>query len=149
MSMQTTLVLLKPDCVQRNLMGEVISRFERKGLTILCMKMIQMDDDLITEHYGFLSDKPFFPSIVEYMKSSPIVAMAIKGSDAVSTVRSMVWATNPTEANPGTIRGDYALSIDGNIVHASDSPETAEVELKRFFKEWEIFEYERLDNGVL
>ena len=147
--MQTTLVLLKPDCVQRNLMGEVISRFERKGLTILGMKMLQLDDALINEHYGFLSDKPFFPSIVEYMKSSPIVAMAIKGANAVKTTRTMSGATNPVEALPGTIRGDFALSIDGNIMHASDSLATAEEELERFFKKEEIFEYERLDNKVL
>ena len=147
--MEITLVLLKPDCVQRNLMGEVISRFERKGLTILGMKMLQLDDALINEHYGFLSDKPFFPSIVEYMKSSPIVAMAIKGANAVKTIRTMSGATNPVEALPGTIRGDFALSIDGNIMHASDSLATAEEELERFFKKEEIFEYERLDNKVL
>lgn len=147
--MQTTLVLLKPDCVQRNLMWEVIGRFERKGLTILGMKMIQLDDALINEHYGFLSDKPFFPSIVSYMKSSPIVAMAIRGANAVPTIRAMSGATNPVDALPWTIRGDFALSIDGNIMHASDSEETANEELKRFFKSEEIFDYERLDNKVL
>lgn len=147
--METTLVLLKPDCVQRNLMGEVIGRFERKGLTILGMKMLQLDDALINEHYGFLADKPFFPGLVEYMKSSPIVAMAIRGSNAVKTVRTMSGATNPVEALPGTVRGDFALSIDGNIMHASDSLETANEELKRFFKEEEIFDYKRLDDKVL
>lgn len=147
--METTLILLKPDCVQRNLMGEVIGRFENKGLTILGMKMLQLDDALINEHYGFLADKPFFPSIVSYMKSSPIVAMAIRGSNAVSTIRTMSGATNPVDALPGTIRGDFALSIDGNIMHASDSIETAEEELQRFFKNEEIFNYERLDNKVL
>ena len=147
--METTLVLLKPDCVQRNLMGEVIGRFERKGLTILWMKMIQLDDALINEHYGFLSDKPFFPAIVEYMKSSPIVAMAIRGANAVKTIRTMSGATNPVEALPGTVRGDFALSIDGNIMHASDSIETANEELERFFNKNEIFEYSRLDAKVL
>lgn len=147
--MQTTLVLLKPDCVQRNLMGQVISRFEAKGLTILGMKMIQLDDALINEHYGFLSHKPFFPSIVAYMKSSPIVAMAIRWANAVPTIRTMSGATNPVDALPGTIRWDFALSIDGNIMHASDSEETANEELKRFFKPEEIFNYERLDNKVL
>lgn len=147
--MQTTLVLLKPDCVQRNLMGEVISRFERKGLTILWMKMLQLDDALINEHYGFLADKPFFPAIVSYMKSSPIVAMAIRGANAVPTIRTMSGATNPVDALPGTIRGDFALSIDGNIMHASDSEETANEELKRFFKDEEIFDYQRLDSKVL
>ncbi len=147
--METTLVLLKPDCVQRNLMGEVIGRFERKGLTILGMKMIQLDDTLINEHYGFLSDKPFFPAIVEYMKSSPIVAMAIRWANAVKTIRTMSGATNPVEALPGTIRGDFALSIDGNIMHASDSIDTAKEELERFFNKNEIFEYNRLDAKVL
>ena len=147
--MQTTLVLLKPDCVQRNLMWEVISRFERKWLTILGMKMLQLDDELIKEHYGFLADKPFFPSLVEYMQSSPIVAMAIRWVDAVKTVRVMSWATNPAEAQPGTIRWDYALTINWNIMHASDSLETAQEELKRFFKEEEIFDYNRLDEKVL
>ncbi len=147
--METTLILLKPDCVQRNLMGEIIGRFEKKGLTILGMKMIQLDDALITEHYGFLADKPFFPAIVSYMKSSPIVAMAIRGSNAVSTIRTMSWSTNPVDALPWTIRGDFALSIDGNIMHASDSVETANEELERFFKKEEIFEYKRLDNKVL
>ena len=147
--METTRVLLKPDCVQRNLMGEVIGRFENKGLTILGMKMLQLDDALINEHYGFLADKPFFPAIVTYMKSSPIIAMAIRGSNAVKTIRTMSGATNPVEALPGTIRGDFALSIDGNIMHASDSIETAEEELARFFKSEEIFNYERLDNKVL
>lgn len=102
--LQTTLVLLKPDCVQRNLMGQVIARFEAKGLTILGMKMMQLDDALINEHYGFLADKPFFPAIVSYMKSSPIVAMAIRGANAVPTIRTMSGATNPVDAQPGTIR---------------------------------------------
>lgn len=147
--METTLILLKPDCVQRNLMGEVIGRFENKGLTILGMKMLQLDDALIDEHYGFLSDKPFYPSIVTYMKSSPIVAMAIRGANAVKTIRTMSGATNPVDALPGTVRGDFALSIDGNIMHASDSVETAQEELARFFKSDEIFDYQRLDHKVL
>jgi nucleoside-diphosphate kinase len=147
--METTLVLLKPDCVQRNLMGEVISRFERKGLTILGMKMLQLNDSLIKEHYGFLADKPFFPSLVEYMQSSPIVAIAIRWANAVKTIRTMSGATNPVEALPGTVRGDYALSIDWNIMHASDSLETANEELKRFFNKEEIFDYKRLDDKVL
>ena len=147
--METTLILLKPDCVQRNLMGEVIGRLERKWLTILGMKMLQLDDELINEHYGFLSDKPFFPDIVKYMKSSPIVAMAVRGANVVKTVRTMSGATNPVDAIPGTIRGDFALSIDGNIMHASDSVETAEEELERFFNKEEIFDYNRLDSKVL
>ena len=147
--METTLILLKPDCVQRNLMGEVIGRLERKWLTILWMKMLQLDDELINEHYWFLSDKPFFPDIVKYMKSSPIVAMAVRGANVVKTVRTMSGATNPVDAIPGTIRWDFALSIDGNIMHASDSVETAKEELERFFNKEEIFDYNRLDSKVL
>lgn len=147
--METSLILLKPDCVQRNLIGKVINRFEEKGLTILWMKMLQLDDALISEHYGFLADKPFFPSIQAYMKSSPIVAMAISWSTAISTIRKLSGATNPVDATPGTIRWDFALSIDWNIMHASDSEETAKEELERFFKADEIFSYERLDQKVL
>lgn len=147
--MQTSLILLKPDCVQRNLIWKVIARFEEKGLTILGMKMLKLDDVLIMEHYWFLADKPFFPAIQTYMKSSPIVAMAISWTNAVATIRTMSWATNPVEALPGTIRWDFALSIDWNIMHASDSEETAKEELKRFFKSEEIFNYERLDQKVL
>jgi len=113
------------------------------------MKMLQLDDALIDEHYGFLSDKSFYPEIVKYMKSSPIVAMAIRGANSVKTIRTMSGATNPVDALPGTIRGDFALSIDGNIMHASDSVETAKEELERFFNKEEIFDYNRLDNKVL
>ena len=147
--MQTTLVLLKPDTVERSLIGEVISRIERKGLKIVGMKMMQLDDAIINEHYDFLKDKPFFPNIVKYMQRTPVVAMAIRWKDAIKTVRTLTGATNPAEAAPWSIRGDFGLTIDGNIIHASDSEETAKKELERFFKgEW-IYDYDKLTDEVL
>ena len=132
--METTLILLKPDTVERGFIGQVISRIEQKGLKINGLKMMQLDDAIIAEHYDFLADKPFFPSIQNYMKRTPVVALAVSGANAIATVRMLTGATNPQEALPGSIRGDLGLTIDGNIIHASDSAETAEVELNRFFK---------------
>lgn len=147
--METTLILLKPDTVQRSLIGTVIARLEAKGLKINGLKMMQLDDAIINEHYDFLMDKPFFPRLKEYMTSVPVVALAVSGENAISVVRSVAGATNPQEANPGTIRGDFGLTIDANIMHASDSAETAEVELKRFFKWQDIFEYSKITDDVL
>ena len=147
--MQTTLILLKPDTVERSLIGEVISRIERKGLKIAGLKMMQLDDAIINEHYDFLADKPFFQNIVKYMQRTPVVAMAVSGKDAVKTVRTLTGATNPAEALPGSIRGDFGLTIDGNIIHASDSEENAEIELNRFFKGEGIYEYNKLTDEVL
>ena len=147
--METTLILLKPDTVERGFIGQVITRIEQKGLKINGLKMMQLDDAIIAEHYDFLADKPFFPSIQNYMKRTPVVAIAVSGANAIATVRTLTGATNPQEALPGSIRGDLGLTIDGNIIHASDSPETAEIELKRFFKWENIFEYSRGFDGVL
>lgn len=147
--MQTTLILLKPDTVERSLIGQVISRLENKGLKIVGLKMMQLDDAIINEHYDFLADKPFFPAIQAYMKRTPIVALAVRGANAISTVRNLTGATNPAEALPGSIRGDFGLTIDGNIIHASDSEETAEKELNRFFKGEGIFDYAKLTDEVL
>lgn len=142
--MQKTLVLLKPDAVQKSLIWEIIARFERKWLKISWLKMLKMDDKLIEEHYGFLKDKPFFPRIVSYMTDWPIVAIAIEWVDAVAVIRQLVWATNPAEALAWTIRADFGKNIDNNIIHASDSPENAEIELNRFFNvSNEVFEYKR------
>jgi len=110
--METTLILLKPDTVERCLIGEVISRIERKGLKISGLKMMQLDDKIIEEHYDFLSDKPFFPSIKSYMTRTPVVALAVSGVNAIATVRTLTGATNPQEALPGSIRGDLGLTID-------------------------------------
>jgi nucleoside-diphosphate kinase len=140
--MEKTLVLLKPSCVQRQLIGEIVARFERRGLRIAGMKMMQLSDEILREHYAHLVDKPFFPSLAASMQASPVVAMAISGVEAVQVVRTMTGATNGRAAAPGTIRGDYSMSNQQNIVHASDSVENAAIELKRFFRPEEIFGYE-------
>lgn len=142
---ERTLILLKPDALQRSLLGEVIHRLERKGLRMVGLKMIQMDDVLIEEHYGHLKDKPFFAGIKNYIKSSPVVAMALAGIGAVNAVRIIVGPTKGYEAPGGTIRGDFSMSTQANLVHASDSRETAEKEIKRFFKESELFDYNKID----
>lgn len=142
---ERTLILLKPDALQRNLLGEVINRFENKGLRIIGLKMIQLDDVLIEEHYGHLKDKPFFAGIKKYISSSPIVAMVLSGIGAVNAVRLLVGPTKGYEAPAGTIRGDFSMSTQSNIVHASDSAETAAQEVKRFFKDEEVFDYEKID----
>jgi nucleoside-diphosphate kinase len=147
--METTLILLKPDTVERGLIGEVISRLEQKGLKINGLKMMALSDAIVTEHYSFLADKPFFPSIKSYMMRTPVVALAVSGKNAIATVRMLTGATNPQEALPGSIRGDLGLTIDGNIIHASDSVETAQVELQRFFGGKDIFEYSRGFDGIL
>ncbi|MGP1464622.1 MAG: nucleoside-diphosphate kinase [Prevotella koreensis] len=139
--MEKTLVLLKPSCVQRQLIGEILNRFERRGLRIAGLKMMQLDDAILREHYSHLADKPFFPTLAASMQVSPVVALALEGIDAVQVVRTMTGATNGRAAAPGTIRGDYSVSNQQNIVHASDSPENAAIELKRFFRPEEIFEY--------
>lgn len=140
--MEKTLILLKPSTVQRGLIGQVINRFERKGLRIMGMKMMQLDEKLLHEHYAHLVDRPFFPFVLKSMMASPVVAMCVEGTDAVEVVRAITGATNGRKAAPGTIRGDFSMSGQENIVHASDSPENAEIELRRFFKPEEIFEYD-------
>ncbi len=142
--MQTTLVILKPSAVQRGLMGEVIARFEKKGLQIAGLKMMCLSDTILKEHYAHLLEKPFFGRIKDSMQVSPVVVMALRGLEAINVVREMTGVTNGRYAAPGTIRGDYSMSVQENIVHASDSVETAEKELKKFFKEEEIFEYPQL-----
>lgn len=139
--MEKTLVLLKPSCVQRMLIGEITQRFEKKGLRISGMKMMQLDENILREHYAHLVDKPFFPLILNSMMATPVIAMCIEGVNAIDVVRNMTGATNGRKALPGTIRGDYSMSGQENIVHASDSQENAEIEIKRFFKSEEIFDY--------
>ena len=143
--MQKTLILLKPDCVQRSLVGEIMNRFERKGLKIVAMKMIHLNDDVLKDHYSHLADKPFFPGLASFMKASPVIALALEGHSAVEVVRTLVGATSGRKADVGSIRGDYSISMSANLIHASDTPENAEIELKRFFKAEEIFEYQRVD----
>lgn len=139
--MEKTLILLKPCTLQRGLVGQVINRFERKGLRILGLKMMQLDEKILNEHYAHLSDRPFFRWVKDAMMATPVIAMCVEGKDAVEVVRSITGATNGRKAAPGTIRGDFAMSGQENIVHASDSPENAEIELHRFFKDEEIFDY--------
>jgi len=139
--METTLVLIKPSAVQRALCGKIITRFEEKGLNIAGMKMMQLDEPILREHYAHLVDRPFFPSLVRSMTATPIIALAVRGVEAVAVVRAMTGVTNSRKAVPGTIRGDFSLSGQENIVHASDSPENAEIELARFFAPNEIFNY--------
>ncbi len=147
--METTLILLKPDTVERSLVGQVIARIEAKGLKISGLKMMQLDDAIINEHYDFLMDKPFFPGIKAYMTRTPVVALAVSGANAIKTVRNLTGATDPQEALPGSIRGDFGLTIEGNIIHASDSPETAQKELQRFFKGQDVFDYKKISDDVL
>ena len=142
---ERSLIILKPDCVQRGLLGQIIERFERKGLKVVGLKMDTLADVLIEEHYGHLKDKPFFAGIKRFMKSSPVVLMVISGIKAVEAVRLIVGPTKAYIAPAGTIRGDFSMSTQTNIVHASDSPETAAAEVKRFFKDSELFDYARLD----
>ena len=140
--LEKTLVILKPGTIQRALIGEIINRFEKKGLLLAGMKMIWLTDEILNEHYAHLKDKPIFQRIKNAMASSPVIVCCWKGRDAVRVVRLITGPTNGRDALPGTIRGDYSMSIQENIVHASDSPETAEIEIKRFFNEEELFDYE-------
>ncbi|MDE7119707.1 MAG: nucleoside-diphosphate kinase, partial [Muribaculaceae bacterium] len=139
--METTLVIIKPSGVQRGLCGQIINRFESKGLIIAGMKMMRLDKNILREHYAHLVDRPFFPSLEQSMMSTPVVVLALKGVEAVKVVRAMTGATNSRNAEPGTIRGDFGMSGQENIVHASDSPENGQIEIARFFKPDELFDY--------
>ncbi|MGC9134065.1 MAG: nucleoside-diphosphate kinase [Caldisphaera sp.] len=138
---EKTLVLVKPDGVKRGLIGEVISRFEKKGLKILALKMVKLDKSKGEEFYSVHKDKSFFKDLVEFITSGPIVAIILEGDSAISVVRLMIGSTDGRKAQPGTIRGDFALSIQDNVVHASDSPESFEREYKVLFKDEEIITY--------
>ncbi len=141
--MERTLVLIKPDAIQRGLVGEIVTRFERKGLKVVACKMISLDEAILREHYAHIADKPFFPSVANFMKSTPVVALCLEGLGVVNAVRLITGITKAREADGGTIRGDFAMSVSCNVIHASDSVENAEVEVKRFFKVDEIFEYSK------
>ena len=143
MALEKTLVLLKPCTMQRALAGEIISIFEKKGFRICGMKMMQLTDALLSEHYAHLAEKPFFQRVKDSMMTAPVVALCLEGVDAIATVRTLAGPTNGRNAAPGTIRGSYCVSFQENIVHASYSPETAKVELARFFKPEEIFEWKQ------
>lgn len=141
---QRTLVLIKPDALQRELVGEVLHRFERKGLKLVALKLTHLDETTLTEHYGHLKEKPFFPSLLQFMMQTPTVALVLEGLDVVDTVRQIVGATNPRAADVGSIRSDLSMNVPSNIVHASDSVDAAKTEIARFFKEEEVFTYEKL-----
>lgn len=138
---ERTLILLKPDAIQRGFVGEIIGRFEKKGLKIVAMKMLKMSKELSKDHYSHLVSKPFYPDLEEFMTHQPIIAMAVEGKEAVEVVRLIVGPTNATKAPAGTIRGDLSNSTSRNVIHASDSKETAVKEVARFFKKEEILEY--------
>ncbi|MHB8595932.1 MAG: nucleoside-diphosphate kinase [Ktedonobacteraceae bacterium] len=140
--MERTLVLIKPDALQRDLAGEIIQTFEHKGLKLVGIKMMTLTDELLNEHYSHLVGRDFFAEIKTFMRSTPIIACCWEGVDAVNTVRLLCGITKAREAAPGTIRGAYAMSVQANLVHASDSLETAQVEVERFFKSEELFDYE-------
>lgn len=142
---EKTLIIIKPDAIQRSLFGEILGRFEKKGLKIIGMKMMSIEDITIEEHYEHLKDKPFFQTLKGYMQSSPVVVMVLAGMNAISATRLIVGPTKGYEADAGSIRGDFSLSGQSNLVHASDSLEAAEKEVKRFFKEDELFDYEKPD----
>jgi len=142
MSVQRTLVLCKPDAVQRGLVGDVIARFERKGLKLAGLKMVVVDEALAKQHYEEHLEKPFYPELAEFITSSPVIAIAIEGRNAVEVVRGLMGTTNPQQAAPGTIRGDFGLSLTKNIVHGSDSVVSAERELGLFFTPSELYDYE-------
>jgi nucleoside-diphosphate kinase len=148
-SHEKALIIIKPDAVQRNLIGEIISRIERKGLKIIGMKMMSVQDTLLEEHYAHIKDKPFFPGVRDFMKICPVVVMAVEGINAVSALRLLVGPTKAWEANAGTIRGDFSLSTQSNIVHASDTIENGEIEVTRFFEESEIFSYNKIDTDFI
>jgi nucleoside-diphosphate kinase len=143
--MERTLVIFKPDALNRALVGEILHIFERKGLKIVGMKMTHLSDDLLDEHYSHLKNKPFFPRIKKFMKSAPSILCVLEGNNAVTVVRSVCGVTRGYEAAPGTIRGDYSLSGQCNVVHASDSLVAADIEIARFFKDEELFDYEKID----
>lgn len=139
--MEKTLIILKPSTIQRALIGKVLDRFQQKGLTVNGIKMMQLDEKILREHYAHLVDRPFFPMLLRSMMATPVIVACLSGKDAVAVVRAMTGATNSRVAAPGTIRGDFGMSGQENIIHASDSVENARIELARFFSPAEIFDY--------
>ena len=140
--MEKTLILVKPNAIQRGIVGDIVTRFERKGLRLVGMKMMFMTDEIVAEHYAHLVERPFYPYLKASMQAAPIIACVVEGAEAVETVRLMVGATNSRRALPGTIRGDFSMSGEQNVVHASDSVENALAEINRFFAPGELYDYE-------
>jgi nucleoside-diphosphate kinase len=138
--METTLILLKPDCVTKGHCGEVLQRFEKAGFRIRGCKMMRLGGDLLRAHYAHIAHKPFFPELEEFMQSSPVIALALEADNAIEKVRSLAGPTDSKKAAPGTIRGDFGVDVMVNTIHASDSPEAARAELTRFFQPGELFD---------
>ncbi len=141
MASQTTLILLKPDCVEKKLTGEVIRRFEEHGFSLRGIKMLNMSDAILREHYAHIAEKPFFPEVTAFMQKTPVIALALEGDNAISRIRDLLGPTDSTKADPGTIRGDFGVDMMVNVCHASDSQESAQAELARFFQNGELFAY--------
>ena len=139
--MEQTLIIIKPDALQRGLIGETIKRFEQKGLKLVGTKMIKIEEKTLDEHYAHITDKPFYPGVKKFMMSTPVIVQCWEGVECVETVRLLCGVTNARKADAGTIRGDLSMSLQSNIVHASDSLETAKVEVARFFKNEELFDW--------
>ena len=146
---ERTLVIIKPDALTRGIVGEILHRFERKGLRVIGLKLTHLSESQLHEHYAHHKGKPFFLALIEFMRSAPSIVLALEGNNVVDIVRRMCGETSGLKAEPGTIRGDYSLSNQNNIVHASDSVAAAEVELKRFFIDGELFHYQRIDVDML
>jgi nucleoside-diphosphate kinase len=141
--MEKSLIILKPDAVQRGLIGPILTRLEQRGLKFSGLKLMQISQELASKHYSVHEGKPFYNSLVEYITASPVVVLAVQGADVIKIVRSTVGATKPAEAAPGTIRGDFGLEIGRNLIHASDSPENGETEVSLFFQPSELLTWER------
>lgn len=147
--MEKTLIILKPCAIRRDLIGEIIHRFEMKGMQLCGIKMMQLDDAILNEHYAHLADRPYFQRIKNSMMKTPVIVSVWKGVDIVEIAHHMAGATNGREAAQGTIRGDYSVSIQENIVHTSDTVENAQIEIRRFFSPEEVFDFKQLSNSVL
>ncbi|EHL74319.1 nucleoside-diphosphate kinase [Bacillus smithii] len=144
--MERTFLMIKPDGVQRNLIGEIVSRFEKKGFQLVGAKLMTVTKELAEKHYQEHKERPFFGELVEFITSGPVFAMVWEGENVIATARQMMGTTNPKDAAPGTIRGDFGLTVSKNVIHGSDSPESAEREIGIFFKEEELAEYSKLIN---
>ncbi len=143
--MEKTFIMVKPDGVQRNVIGEVVKRFEQKGFKLVGAKLMQVSQELAETHYAEHKERPFFGELVDFITSGPVFAMVWEGEEVISTARTMIGATNPAEANPGSIRGDFGVTVGKNIIHGSDSKESAEREINLFFKEEELVTYDKQD----
>ena len=146
---EKSLIIMKPDALQRNLLGQIIHRFERKGLKVVGLKMIEAEDILLDEHYEHLKSKPFFADLKKFMKHSPVVVMALSGINAVGAIRLIVGPTAGHMADAGSIRGDFSMSTQSNVVHASDTIPNGELEINRFFKKDELFDYPKIDSAIV